>query len=65
MIFPGGQDVSPRKAFKTMVGEKGWLEDTTASPDKKTPTPKKTSFKFFDSPLPSSFPSPCPCPYQF
>lgn len=45
--FPEG--TGQRKASKTMIGAKGWLEDTTNSPDKKTPTSKKSFFTNFMS----------------
>jgi hypothetical protein len=46
-VFPEG--MGQRKASKTMIGAKGWLEDTTNSPDKKTPTSKKSFFTNFMS----------------
>jgi hypothetical protein len=47
LMFPEG--MGQRKASKTMIGAKGWLEDTTNSPEMKTPASKKSFFTNFMS----------------
>jgi hypothetical protein len=42
VIFPGIPAAGTRKVSKTMIGEKGWLENT--SPQKQPPPPKKDGF---------------------